>query len=63
MEFPGESFSKSEVERATNGLCCHLNLIFFKCGVQDLVSSSADSIELFLLLPPQYHPNVPIFYL
>lgn len=61
--FLGNPSQRSEVEWATNGVCCHLNLIFFKCGMQALVSSSADSIELFPLLPPQYNPDIPIFYL
>lgn len=36
---------------------------FLKCSKQALVSSSVDSTELFLLLPPQYNPVPTIFYL
>lgn len=61
--FLGNPSQRSEVEWATNGVCCHLNLLFFKRGTQAVVSSSADSSELSPLLPPHYNPNVPIFYL
>lgn len=61
--FLGNPSERLEVEWATNGIYWHLNLIFFKCGTQAVVSSSAGSTELFPLLPPQHNPNVPIFCL
>lgn len=40
-------FSKSKVEWATNGVFCHLRLIFLKCSKQALVRGSLDGPEVF----------------
>lgn len=61
--FLGSPSQRSKVGWDTNGVFCHLRVIFLKCSKQALVSGSVDSTELFPLLPPQYNPVLAIFYL
>lgn len=61
--FLGNPSQRSEVEQARNGVCWHLNLIFFKCGTQAVVGCRSVVLQAVLNYFLCYLPSIILMFL